>query len=153
MSILSASWQDTNYSSTFSKIVQKTIREISLHRKCSSFLAPRRAICWVDTLWLSPNQTHTNWQPPPPPNPHAAHAHRHTLPLKKYSLIYIKSSIHCFYASNVALGKLICTNRTDHDSKIIILGKHGTYSLEWFNALFISLFALSTHHQSLLLWH
>lgn len=33
------------------------------------------------------------------------------------------SSIHRFYASDAALGELICTNRTDNESKIIILGK------------------------------
>lgn len=33
------------------------------------------------------------------------------------------SSVRCFYASDVALGELICTNRTDNESKIIILGK------------------------------
>lgn len=42
------------------------------------------------------------------------------------------SSIHCFYASDVALGKLICINRTDNDSKIAILGKDGTHTPECF---------------------
>ena len=74
----------------------------------------------VITLLLSTKHTYTStpkfhtWAPAP----------RHTrCHRKKYSFICRMSSIHRFYASDAALGELICTNRTDNESKIIILGK------------------------------
>lgn len=55
----------------------------------------------------------------------------------------MEASIHCFDASDAALGKLICTNRADYDSKIITQGKAGTHALERFGAGCGSLPALS----------
>lgn len=148
MSILSASWQYTNYSSTFST---EENNQRNLHALQMFFPSPQ-ASHLLRSHFIVRSQPNAHILAPPLPNPHIAHAHRHILPLKKYSLIHIKSSIHCLYVSNVALGKLICTSRTDHDSKIIILGKDGTRSLERLGAIFTSLFALSICHWSLLLW-
>lgn len=72
------------------------------------------------TLLLSSNQTHTYNTPKfhtwaPDPDTHVATG--------KSGFICSMSSVHRFYASDVALGELICTNRTDNESEIIILGK------------------------------
>lgn len=50
-------------------------------------------------------------------------------------MIYTNSPIHCCYASDAALGKLIRTNRRDTDSNMIILGKDGTQVCEHFGQL------------------
>lgn len=148
MSIQTASWQYTNYSSTFSN---KESNQGNLPALRTFFLPCPQDSHLLRSHFIVKSQPNTHI-------PATSQIHTQHMPTdachhwKKCSLIYIESSIHCFYASNVALGKLICTSRTVHDSKIIILGKDGTYSLEQFSAIFISLFALSICRGSLLLW-
>lgn len=113
-----ASWQFTNAAqlSATRQTIEKSPRSAN-----GSHPQPPGEPLAVITLLLSSNQTHTykhpkfhTWAP----------ASRHTrCHRKKYSFICRMSSIHRFYASDAALGELICTNRTDNESKIIILGK------------------------------